>query len=442
MSKERTTGRKDMQKTSTDDERRAEKARGSGSSDKTTCSDDSRFFVAAGIVDGSGAALRRDVVVEVRHGLIAAIRTATRPPQGAMVEDFSHCLLLPAVIDASVLLARSPSLGQHGDNAVPAEPGRRATLIERHLSYCHGHGVLGLAVGDDPALLPPDFAQRATSRGLLEVRLSLPPCEDAGTTLARDSAKGFLRVFYSADIDDDRGAAGAWQPMDEAQRRALLRNRGKRKVVAVANGEEAVAAALAEGCDAIEQGYFMGEDNLRLMAAGGVLWIPSLVRAKNGLDGSGEGGDIACRFSQRYLAPGKAAPGAADLWKKTLAEQMGRLALARSLGVRTALGSGAGNSGLLHGEALVEEMKLFQKAGYPLGEIFQAAAENAARFFAMERLGMLAPGRPATFLVTRGTAQQLPRKLYFLQAIVVDGRPCPVYRRDPVKVVARSRSGG
>lgn len=420
-----------MQKTNSDDEGRA---------DRATCSD-SRFFVAAGIIDGSGAALRRDVVVEVRHGLIVAIRTAARPPLGAMVEDFSHCLLLPAVIDASVLLARSPSLGQPEDDAIPADPRRRATLVERHLGYCHGHGVLGLAVGDDPALLAPDVVQRATSRGLLDVRLSAPSCGDEASR-AREADEGFLRVFYSADIDATTGAAGAWQPMDEEQRRTLLRNRGRRRAVAVANGEEAVAAALAEGCDAIEQGYFMGEDNLRAMAAGGVLWIPSLVRAKNGLDGAGEGGDIACRFSQRYLAPGKAAPGAAGFWKKALAEQLGRLSLARSLGVRTVLGSGAGNSGLLHGEALVEEMKLFQKAGYPLGEIFQAAAENAARFFAMERLGMLAPGRPATFLVTRGTAQQLPRKLYFLQAIIIDGRPCPVYRRDPVKVVAGSRSGG
>lgn len=431
-----------MQKTNSDDEGRADTASESGSIDRATCSDgDSRFFVAAGIIDGSGAALRRDVVVEVRHGLIVAIQTAARPPQGAMAEDFSHCLLLPAVIDASVLLARSPSLGQPEDEAIPADPRRRATLVERHLAYCHGHGVLGLAVGDDPALLEPDVVQRATSRGLLDVRLSASSCGDEASLVPK-ADEGFLRVFYSADIDATTGAAGTWQPMDEEQRRTLLRNRGRRKAVAVANGEEAVAAALAEGCDAIEQGYFMGEDNLRAMAAGGMLWIPSLVRAKNGLDGAGEGGDIACRFSQRYLAPGKAAPGAAEFWKKALAEQLGRLSLARSLGVRTALGSGAGNGGLLHGEALIEEMKLFQKAGYPLGEIFQAAAENAARFFAMERLGMLAPGRPATFLVTRGTAQQLPRKLYFLQAIVVDGRPCPVYRRDPVKVVAGSRSGG
>jgi imidazolonepropionase-like amidohydrolase len=431
-----------MQKTNSDDEGRADTASESGSIDRATCSDgDSRFFVAAGIIDGSGAALRRDVVVEVRHGLIVAIQTAARPPQGAMAEDFSHCLLLPAVIDASVLLARSPSLGQPEDEAIPADPRRRATLVERHLAYCHGHGVLGLAVGDDPALLEPDVVQRATSRGLLDVRLSASSCGDEASLVPK-ADEAFLRVFYSADIDATTGAAGTWQPMDEEQRRTLLRNRGRRKAVAVANGEEAVAAALAEGCDAIEQGYFMGEDNLRAMAAGGMLWIPSLVRAKNGLDGAGEGGDIACRFSQRYLAPGKAAPGAAEFWKKALAEQLGRLSLARSLGVRTALGSGAGNGGLLHGEALIEEMKLFQKAGYPLGEIFQAAAENAARFFAMERLGMLAPGRPATFLVTRGTAQQLPRKLYFLQAIVVDGRPCPVYRRDPVKVVAGSRSGG
>jgi imidazolonepropionase-like amidohydrolase len=206
--------------------------------------------------------------------------------------------------------------------------------------------------------------------------------------------------------------------------------------VVVANGAEAVAEALAAGCDAIEQGYAMGEDNLRTMAERGVVWIPSLVRAKNGVDGASGGGDIACRFSQRYVAPGKPVPGAEALWRKTLAGQLAQLRLARSLGVVTTLGSGAGNCGLLHGESLIEEMKLFVKGGYPLAEIFHAASEVAARFFAMNRLGRLAVGRPATFLIVRGSLQQLPRKLFFLEGIFVDGAPCPYYRKNPVKVVA------
>ncbi|MDH4331615.1 MAG: hypothetical protein OEV89_03465 [Desulfobulbaceae bacterium] len=42
-------------------------------------------------------------------------------------------------------------------------------------------------------------------------------------------------------------------------------------------------------------------------------------------------------------------------------------------------------------------------------------------------------GRKATFLISRGTVQQLPRKLSYLEGIYVDGAPSSTYRKNPVK---------
>jgi imidazolonepropionase-like amidohydrolase len=179
----------------------------------------------------------------------------------------------------------------------------------------------------------------------------------------------------------------------------------------------------------------MGEDNLRKMAEKNVLWIPSLLRAKNALDTSGSGGDVCCRFSQRYVAPGKPTPGAEAFWRKMLADQLAQLRLARELGVTTAVGTGAGSAGILHGESLVEEMKLFIKAGYSLVETIRCASEHGARFFGMEKLGALTVGRQATFLIVRGTVQQLPRKLSYLEGIYIDGKPSGTYRKNPLKTV-------
>jgi hypothetical protein len=50
----------------------------------------------------------------------------------------------------------------------------------------------------------------------------------------------------------------------------------------------------------------------------------------------------------------------------------------------------------------------------------------------MKELGQLTVGRKATFLITRGTVQQLPRKLSYLEAIYVDGIPSIAYRKNPV----------
>ena len=61
------------------------------------------------------------------------------------------------------------------------------------------------------------------------------------------------------------------------------------------------------------------------------------------------------------------------------------------------------------------------------------ASENGAGFFGLEKLGRLAVGRPATFLVARGSVQQLPRKLSYLEGIYVGGKPSTAYRKNPRK---------
>ena len=76
---------------------------------------------------------------------------------------------------------------------------------------------------------------------------------------------------------------------------------------------------------------------------------------------------------------------------------------------------------------------MFIKAGYSLEEATRCASENGARFFDMENLGTLTVGRKATFLITRGSVKQLPRKLSYLEGIYVDGAPSITYRKNPVK---------
>jgi len=117
--------------------------------------------------------------------------------------------------------------------------------------------------------------------------------------------------------------------------------------------------------------------------------------------------------------------------KKRLNEQLQQLYFARELGLTTAVGTGAGSIGILHGESVAEEMKLFIKAGYTREEAIRCASGNGARFFGMETLGTLTVGRPATFLLTRGTVQQLPRKLSYLEGIYINGTPSTIYHKNP-----------
>lgn len=379
---------------------------------------ETRLIVAGNCIDGTGGVVRRDVVLTIEDGMIIAIdaKTDRSPSKGLAIDDFSHCTLVPALVDCSISLLRSPALDPGIQAALhESGTGHRAALLDRHIRYCHAHGVLGVADDSDVSA---DLLKQSSS-------------EETNLIILRTAGRNFLKVVYSPDIDAEPSPRP--QLSRENLHRLLSRHESGKKVV-VANGRQAVAEALAAGCDAIEQGYLMGEDNLRTMARNKVLWIPSVLRAKNALDGSGSGGDVCCRFSQRYVAPGKAIPGAETYWKRMLAGQLDQLRLARTLSVPTAVGTGAGSPGILHGESVVEEMKLFIRAGYSLEEAIRCASHVGSRFFAMEDLGTLTVGRPATFLITRGTPRQLPRKLSYLEGIYIKGEPSRAYRKNPVKM--------
>lgn len=386
-----------------------------------------RYIVAGSFIDGSGAGVRKNVFLEVTDTVITAIGSAADLPgdNGAIVEDFSHCVILPPLVDCSVSLTRSPSVDSKV-RAATQEAGlvKRGVMLTQHIRDCHDHGVLGVADNDDPDGLVERYRKETAQGSILAVRSSAP--------LSQSGRGDFLRIAYCANIEDEESRS---HRLDPEELRSILNHRDGRKAVVVANGRQPVAEALAMGCDAVEQGYGMGEDNLRQMAEKHVLWIPSVVRAKNGLDGASSGGEVCCRFSTRYVAPGKPLPGAEAFWQKTLAEQLAQLRLAKELGVKTAVGTGAGSVGILHGESVVEEMKLFIKGGYSLEEAIRCASANGAGFFGMENLGALTVGQKATFLIARGSVKQLPRKLSYLEGIYVDGAPSPAYRKNPVKTV-------
>jgi len=401
---------------------------------ETNVMGETRFIVAGSLIDGSGGEIRRNVFLAVQDTIITAIGSAADLPRhgGEAIADFSHCVILPPLVDCSVSLSRSPSVDREVRSAAEeAGPAEKAAMLARHLRYCHAHGVLGVADGDDPSGLVARYRAGTAHGSIIDLRTSGPLCRGSRDCGAGNPPEGdFLKIGYSPDIENTETPSPR---MSQEELGCLLRHRGEKKAVVVANGPQPVAEALAAGCDAIEQGYDMGEANLRKMAEQGVLWIPSVLRAKNGLDSASSGGEVACRFSTRYVAPGKPVPGAEAFWQKTLTGQLAQLRLAGKLGVKTAVGTGAGSVGILHGESMAEEMKLFLKGGYSLAEAIRCATENGAGFFGMKDLGRLTVGRKATFLIARGTVQQLPRKLSYLEGIYVDGVPSSAYRKNPVK---------
>jgi len=389
-----------------------------------------RLIIAGRLIDGTGAALQRNIFLRVVEGRITSMGPATElaNKDSLLIDDLSHCTILPPLVDCSVSLSQSSSV----DDTVRAsnegsDPSTKIGLFHRHVQDCYVYGVLGVA---DNGSLTDGYLWEKEKDGSINVKMAITPSLDGSDCHDKNTVQGdFFRIQYSSNIDMDSCTSSGCS-YKELHR--LLQQTGGNRVVVVANGPQQVEEALAAGCDAVEQGYSMGEKNMRKMADRGVLWIPNILRAKNSVDSSSTSGDVCCRFSQRYAAPGKPIPGAEAFWKLTLENQLKQLRLAKTLGVKTACGTGAGSVGILHGESMVEEMRLFIKAGYSLEETVRCASENGADFFGMQHLSSLTIGQRATFLVTRGTPQQLPRKLSFLEAIYIDGEPSKSYRKNPI----------
>ena len=160
-------------------------------------------------------------------------------------------------------------------------------------------------------------------------------------------------------------------------------------VMVHANGEDPVRIAVEAGCSSIEHGFFAGEDNLKRMADCGTVWVPTACTMKGYAE----------------TLPPKSPE--ADTALKYLDHQVEQMALGRKLGTRMALGTDAGTMGVRHGSSVLEELKLFGRAGFGVEVAIFAAAGQAARLLNIEDLGELVSGKKACFIAVKGRPENL-----------------------------------
>ena len=180
---------------------------------------ESKYIVAGSLIDGTGAEVRKNVYLKVQDTIITAIGSTDNLPQvdTSAVHDFSHCTIVPAMVDCNVYLLRSPSVNAMVRLAAQdAGQDEKKILLEKHISYCHSHGVLGVSDSDEISGLI-----KRQQENLIDVR-----------TADRD----FIRIRFSQDIEGEQLETSLVQPDDlyktlqEKNRNFLLRwvseNRG------------------------------------------------------------------------------------------------------------------------------------------------------------------------------------------------------------------------
>lgn len=160
---------------------------------------------------------------------------------------------------------------------------------------------------------------------------------------AKRSGADFIKIMISGLMDFDRLGVLTDVPLTPEEIRemiAIAHGEGF-SVMAHANGDATVAAAIAAGVDSIEHGAYLGQETLHRLAESRTVWVPTLVTFGN-LIGCG-------RFPDAVLKP-------------LLEGAMENVRRAAALGALIAPGSDAGAFRVLHGQGTLDEYALLKAA--------------------------------------------------------------------------------
>jgi len=396
-------------------------------------------YISAGyLIDGSGGPIRKDILLIIEGGRIAAIEPFCRNdiPDPTRLVDLSRSTIIPPLVDSHAHLALSGSIDKEvRARQLEARYPEVAVTIERNLAYHFSQGIFAVRDGGDRHGHVLRYREEKASAMPVPVRLQVSGrawhrAGRYGSMLGRHPAEhetlaeAFSRDYDSIDqlklINSGPNSLkefGKQTPpqftLEELRETVRLAHDRGLPVMVHANGVEPVRMAIEAGVDSIEHGYFMGRDNLARMADKRIFWVPTLFAMH------------ALTHAVLRISP----PAERAIASMNVKNQLQQVAWARELGVPIAAGTDAGCYGVMHGESLVEEMKMLVKGGCTLSETIRAASNNGARLLGLGDLGLIAKGRPADFLVFLGTPPQLPRKLAFLEAIYINGNPSPLFRK-------------
>jgi imidazolonepropionase-like amidohydrolase len=372
---------------------------------------------AGWLIDGSGGPAMKDVMLDIREGLIQAVGSASEHARGAEeIIDLTDATLLPGLIDSHVHLCLPESaVPAHQDLSAEDDNTEKVALITRHLRQYLSHGIIAVRDGGDRLERVCHFKNSPLSGEAPNVAIYTPGSAffkkgRYGGFIGKEIADGerlsdavkeqaprvdHIKILNSGINSLTQYGRETPSQFTRAQLRkaVLMAARFNRSVMVHANGRDPVGVAIAAGCLSIEHGYFMGKENLLKMRDKGIIWVPTA---------------IPLRAYADTLAPGSVE---ADIAGRTLDDQLQQMRLARELGVPVAAGSDAGSPGVAHGAGLVEELKLLRLAGYSIEETICCATTNAAALITSRLSGRIEKGSRAVLVVVPGAPDRLPESL-------------------------------
>ncbi len=402
----------------------------------------SKCVLAGWLIDGTGRPARKNVMIKFHDGKLVDIKQfetgleSTVEKSSTNFIDYSDYTILPALVDSHVHLFMSgtkdfkvrqnqleagfeeirPVISEHifrhlangivavrdgADHLGHAMRYKEQCLESKKMPIClkvagkawNRRGRYGKLIGRSPK--NGETLAMAIQRDLEELYPQKPDhikIVNSGINSLINYGKPTLPQFDSEELKDAvKVAADHDLP-----------------VMVHANGDEPVKLAVEAGCRSIEHGFFLGEDNLKRMADLGTYWVPTACTMKG--------------YAETLMAETREAIAA----KKYLNHQVEQMALGKKLGVSMAVGTDAGSMGVHHGRALLEELRLFVRAGFCLEEAICCASGKGAALLGIESIGTISTLKEASFLVVKGSPGNLLESFEQNRIVFVKGDRWPL----------------
>lgn len=195
-----------------------------------------------------------------------------------------------------------------------------------------------------------------------------------------------IKIILTGIIDFAAGEVKGAPQFDEEALRAIVataHEHGK-KTFAHCSGAEGLKVAVAAGVDSIEHGFFMTSDILDVMADKHIAWVPTV-------------SPVHFQWVRPELA-GWSADTIGNL-RRILDSHAKHIGLAHHKGVQLVAGSDAGSPGVVHGEALIDEIFHFVDAGVPMAAAIESASIRPRRLWGLPATGIRAGSDAALVLM-------------------------------------------
>ncbi|MDW7739138.1 MAG: amidohydrolase family protein [Bacillota bacterium] len=383
----------------------------------------SLYIWAPGALVGSELLQTRDILIKIENGIISSLQAISYEKLPVHVYHSPNLfslergqVLMPSLIDAHVHLA----LG--GDGLSTAlemwrTPEGFKVHIIKALENTARAGVGVVRDGGDSRGFNLHFRDYFSKR-----KEVLPQIVATGEALRRKEGYGsFLGHGYDSPEEipfvierlSDSGidqlkivlsgvvsfnsygsVEGKLMPFDELQAIIGYANKKGLKTMAHASSDEAVELAVQAGVDSVEHGYFVKTETLKKMADKQVSWIPTV---------------IPVAAQARNWNRSNWSMDEVETIEKICEEQVQKIELAFRLGVPLGMGTDSGAPGVKHGEAILEEIKLYVDSGIPVGEVLKIVTSGNASLVGLgSNIGTIARGmKPALMVINGDPLQEL-----------------------------------